>query len=218
MWLFLRRCCSIILLSLFIMLAGCGSMSQSQRQAIATVVGSPSPKATPTPTMTSTVTPTPQPTPTRTPGIGHPERLLIPRIGVNAPVEDVGITPEGTLATPTKNPWDGTGWYARGIIPGEKGSAVIAGHVDRPGGAPAIFWNLRDLQMGDDVEVSEDGGKTWHFRVLRVVTYPPQLAPVQDIFMNDSGKFLNLITCAGVWVPSEHQTTLRLVVYTQLVE
>jgi hypothetical protein len=25
-----------------------------------------------------------------------------------------------------------------------------------------------------------------------------------------------LITCAGDWIPSQHQTTLRLVVYTSL--
>ena len=41
-------------------------------------------------------------------------------------------------------------------------------------------------------------------------------APVQDIFGNAAGRFLNLMTCAGAWIPSEHQTSLRLVVYTTL--
>ena len=39
-------------------------------------------------------------------------------------------------------------------------------------------------------------------------------APLQDIFGNRGGTYLNLITCAGDWIPSQHQTTLRLVVYT----
>ncbi len=30
--------------------------------------------------------------------------------------------------------------------------------------------------------------------------------------------FLNLITCAGDWIPSQHQTTLRLVVYTYIAQ
>jgi hypothetical protein len=60
-------------------------------------------------------------------------------------------------------------------------------------------------------------GKTMHFRVLRIASYTPQSAPVQDIFGNTGGIYLNLITCAGTWIPSEHQTTMRLVVYTTLV-
>ena len=38
----------------------------------------------------------------------------------------------------------------------------------------------------------------------------------KDIFGNLGGRYLNLITCAGDWIPSQHQTTLRLVVYTSL--
>src|SRR5260370_42683803 len=44
--------------------------------------------------------------------------------------------------------------------------------------------------------------------------YSPQDAPVQDIFGNKAGRFLNLMTCAGDWIPTQHQTALRLVVYT----
>jgi len=53
--------------------------------------------------------------------------------------------------------------------------------------------------------------------VARIAYYPPQEAPIQDIFGNRGGTYLNLITCAGDWMPSEHQTNLRLVVYTTLV-
>jgi sortase (surface protein transpeptidase) len=108
------------------------------------------------------------------------------------------------------------GWYNAGTIPGERGSAVIDGHLDRPGGYPAVFWNLRYVQVGDAVIVVNRRGKTLHFHVTRILFYPPQDAPVQDIFGNTAGTFLNLITCAGDWIPSQHQTTLRLVVYTTL--
>lgn len=146
-----------------------------------------------------------------------PLRLNIPAIGVNAFVESLGLRSNGDLATPTQHPWDDVGWYDLGPHPGDTGSAVIDGHLDRPGGYPAVFWRLRDIHVGDAVLVTNDGGGTLHFRVTRIAYYSPNQAPLQDIFGNQGGRYLNLITCAGDWIPSQHQTTLRLVVYTTLV-
>jgi Sortase domain len=146
----------------------------------------------------------------------NPLRLVIPSIGVNAFVEQLGIQANGDLATPTQHPWDDVGWYKLGPHPGERGSAVIDGHLDRPGGYQAVFWSLSDMRVGDEVLVMNSAGKTLHFRVTRMAFYAPQEAPLQDIFGNDGGIYLNLLTCAGDWIPSEHQTTLRLVVYTSL--
>jgi len=146
----------------------------------------------------------------------NPLRLLIPAIGVNAFIEKVGVTPDGDLAVPAQNPWEDVGWYGSGPSPGEPGSAVIDGHLDRPGGYPAVFWNLRNLQVGNVVTVINTHGKAFHFHVTSIVFYSPPDAPIQQIFANNSGTYLNLITCAGDWIPSQHQTTLRLVVYTAL--
>lgn len=143
-------------------------------------------------------------------------RLSVPSIGISAPVEQVGILANGDMATPTRNPWIDAGWYAAGPLPGEQGSAVIDGHLDRPGGAPAVFWYLRNVRAGDAVYVTEKDGQHLRFHVTRIAYYTPQDAPLQDIFGNRSGTFLNLITCAGDWIPDQHQTTLRLVVYTTL--
>ena len=146
-----------------------------------------------------------------------PVRLVIPAIGVNAAIERVDIAANGDLSTPMTHPWDDAGWYGLGTRPGEQGSSVIDGHLDRPGGYPAVFWNLRYLHSGDRVNVVESQGKTLHFRVLQVAYYSPQTAPLQNIYGNTTGKYLNLITCAGDWIPSQRQTTLRLVIYTQLI-
>ncbi len=72
------------------------------------------------------------------------------------------------------------------------------------------------MRVGDEVLVMNGAGKTLHFRVTRMAFYTPLAAPSQDIFGNDGGIYLNLLTCAGDWIPSEKQTTLRLVVYTSL--
>jgi sortase (surface protein transpeptidase) len=162
---------------------------------------------------------TTSPESTQTPALdrkANPVSLLIPAIGVNALIEKVGVTPGGDLAVPTQNPWEDVGWYRSGPHPGERGSAVIDGHLDRPGGYPAVFWHLRDLQVGNEVTVVDSHGKAFHFHVTGIVFYAPQDAPIQQIFANNSGTYLNLITCAGDWIPGQHQTTLRLVVYTSL--
>jgi len=148
--------------------------------------------------------------------VANPLRLVIPSIGVNAFVEQLGIQANGDLATPTQHPWDDVGWYKLGPLPGERGSAVIDGHLDRPGGSWAVFWRLSDMRVGNEVLVVNGAGKTLHFRVTRMAFYTPQVAPIQDIFGNSGGIYLNLLTCAGDWIPSEKQTTLRLVVYTSL--
>lgn len=145
---------------------------------------------------------------------GH---LVIPTIGVNASIEPVGVLSNGDMAVPTQNPWDGVGWYKYGPYPGVQGSAVIDGHLDRPGGSPAVFWKLRNLHIGDIIMIVNPGEKPMHFRIMNMKYYAPNNAPLQTIFKNMTGTFLNLITCAGQWIPSQHQTTLRLVIYTALV-
>jgi len=72
------------------------------------------------------------------------------------------------------------------------------------------------LHIGDEILVMNTSGKTLHFQVTRIAFYTPQEAPIQDIFGNWGGTYLNLVTCAGDWIPSQHQTNLRLVVYTSL--
>jgi sortase (surface protein transpeptidase) len=160
--------------------------------------------------------PKPTPTPTPVPVIETPIHISIPSIGVNAVVEPVGILATGNLDTPHTNPWDSTGWYDHGVRPGDVGSAVIDGHVDRPGGGPAVFWNLQYMKVGEEITITTGSGQALHFYVTQRVAYPASEAPLQTIFGNTSGTHLNLITCAGDWIPSEGQTAARMVVFADL--
>ncbi len=195
---------SLFALALALALNSCGPAPISQHSVLSNAVGVPV-KVTPT-------APPKQP-PAVTP---NPTRLIIPAIGINAFIEAVGMLSNGDMATPTQHPWEDVGWYNLGPHPGERGSAVIDGHLDRPGGYPAVFWRLRDMHISDDILVLNSAGKMFHFHVARIALYTPQAAPIQDIFGNKGGTYLNLITCAGDWIPSQHQTALRLVVYTSL--
>ena len=197
----------LLALTVTLALGGCGQGFTSQ----------PSQKMSPPPASSSVAHHTTNSVVIPAAGVkANPARLLISAIGVNTFIERVGVTPGGELAVPQRQPWDDVGWYASGPRPGERGSAVIDGHLDRTGGSPAVFWRLRDMRVGDEVMVIDAAAKTLKFHVREIELYPPQDAPIQQIFGNNSGDYLNLITCAGDWIASQGQTTLRLVVYTSL--
>ncbi len=202
-----RHVCVVLVSVALLFLAGCGSISTSQE---ASITGPPE-RVNAGLASTQAKTSTPAPVDEL-----QPVRLIVPSIGINSFIEPLGTLPDGDMATPTQHPWVDSGWYSDGPHPGERGSAVIDGHLDRPGGYPAVFWYLRNIRVGDAVLVTEKNGNQLRFHVTRIAYYTPQDAPLQDIFGNRSGNYLNLITCAGDWIPNQHQTTLRLVVYTTL--
>jgi Sortase domain len=154
----------------------------------------------------------------------QPTQLRIPRIQVNAPVMSVGRTASGAMDAPVSHAihspyWTSVFWYAFGAAPGQAGNAVIAGHVNRVGGDPAIFWSLSSLAPGDDVFVSNIQGQELHFVVSRVVRYPanaPSTDDLNTIFGPTSEHHLNLITCSGAWTGSGYDQ--RLVVFTTEVQ
>jgi hypothetical protein len=150
----------------------------------------------------------------------QPAQLRIPAIHVNAPVMNVGKNAQGLMDAPVSQAinspyWTHVFWYAPGAAPGQAGNAVIAGHVDRVGGDPAVFWYLRNLVPGNDVYVTTMQGQELHFIVDRVVSYPataPSASIINAVFGPTSAHHLNLITCSGVW--TEHGYDQRLVVFT----
>lgn len=150
----------------------------------------------------------------------QPAQLRIPAIHVNAPVMNVGKNAQGLMDAPVSQAinspyWTHVFWYAPGAAPGQAGNAVIAGHVDRVGGDPAVFWYLRNLVPGNDVYVTTMQGQELHFIVDRVVSYPataPSASIINAVFGPTSAHHLNLITCSGVW--TGHGYDQRLVVFT----
>ncbi|MBX3016164.1 MAG: class F sortase [Caldilineaceae bacterium] len=146
--------------------------------------------------------------------IAPPARLQIPRIGLDAPIETVGQTPDGAMELPP-NP-DHVAWYQPGVAPGEQGNAVISGHLDDPYG-PAVFWRLHELTVGDQMMVVDTAGITRTFTVIGAESYPSDQAPLDQIFGFDLERDLNLITCDGSWDRRAKRYSERRVIYTRLV-
>jgi hypothetical protein len=173
---------------------------------------------------TAVATPPPALTPTPTPTFSPPVWLSSSRAQIDAKVIGVGEDAQGAMAAP-KGPnddpiWFTTFWWKYGAKPGQIGNAVIAGHLDRKDGSPAVFWRLHLLRKGDSVYVRTAQGVTWHYVVTDVETYlNPDTGPndpvLQHIFGPATTANLNLITCAGDWTGKEY--TKKLVVYTTLV-
>ena len=141
-----------------------------------------------------------------------PVRLIIPVIGVNAKIQYVGVTPEGTMAVPS-NATD-VGWFKLGPRPGEKGSAVIAGHLDKENGEAGVFINLYKLKKGDKLYTEDGRGTSITFVVQESRTYDPGYA--NDVFSGTGSAHLNLITCDGVWDGTKKSYSKRLVVFADI--
>ena len=146
-----------------------------------------------------------------------PVRVVIPRAGVSAPVVPLGETDGGAMATPA-TPTD-VGWWQYGVAPGQRGSAVLGGHLDFHDYGAAVFWNLNKLRPGDEVDVTSASGATLRFVVQATAVYQENDSSVIDrIFRPQDTARLNLITCAGTFNPVTRDYDKRLVVYTVLAQ
>src|SRR5215472_13248073 len=93
-----------------------------------------------------------------------PLTIRIPRIGVNAPVMKLGRDADGTVQVPPLAEHNLTGWYRYGPAPGQRGPAVILGHVDSATGV-SVFYDLKNVHAGDKVYVTLADGKVAVFAV-----------------------------------------------------
>ena len=143
---------------------------------------------------------------------GLPIRLRIPKIGVDAAFEYVGLTPDGAVGVPSGPA--SVAWFNLGPRPGEKGSAVIDGHYGWKNGIPAAFDNLYKLQKGDELYIEDEKGAVTTFVVRELRTYGEN-EDASGVFGSSDGKaHLNLITCEGVWSAAKKSYSDRLVVFT----
>lgn len=142
-----------------------------------------------------------------------PVSLAVPAIDITADLEPVGVLENGQMGVPSTE--NGVAWFEPGVSPGEQGNAVLAGHVDSRTG-PAIFYDLEELEAGDEIEVTDEEGETLTFVVQRSESYDRKEAPMEEIFGATDSRNLNLITCTGTFDQAEGTHDERLVVYTEL--
>jgi sortase (surface protein transpeptidase) len=130
-----------------------------------------------------------------------PDRIRIPAIGVDAPLIGLGLTPQGSLDVPPARKKNLAGWYEAGTSPGERGTAIVAGHVDNAEG-PAVFYDLGSLRTGSKVEVDRLDGRTAVFTVDAVEVYDSRSFPDAKVYGAARRPELRVITCGGGYSPT----------------
>ncbi len=146
-----------------------------------------------------------------------PIRLEIPAIDVHSDVIPVGITASNEIEVPSLDRPMQTGWYKLGVSPGEKGNAVIVGHVDSQKVGPAVFFNLGKLRIGDEIRVSRMDGSVARFQVDGVQAFPKSEFPGEIVYGDNTLAALRLVTCGGQYDPKTHNYLSNVVVFASLV-
>jgi hypothetical protein len=143
-----------------------------------------------------------------------PVRVSIPAIHVDSALQRLGREPDGTMQPPTK--WAVAGWYADGVVPGQVGPAVIAGHVDSTAG-PAVFYRLPELVIGDRVTVDAADGSHTTFVVDHIQRFVKAHFPTEQVYGPVPVPELRLVTCTGRFDWAARSYVDNLVVSAHLV-
>lgn len=144
-----------------------------------------------------------------------PTRLLIPSIKVDAPFTDLAIGTSGRLDAPPPNDTNLVGWFAAGPSPGERGTAIVAGHLDTKT-APAVFARLSTLSPGDKISILREDGTTVTFVVDAIDNFPRNDFPDDRVYADTPDAQLRLITCGGSYDHAKKRYTENTVVFAHL--
>lgn len=142
-----------------------------------------------------------------------------PVVGVRLPGDRTAtVVPvtatQGALAVPDDP--SVLGWWSTGARPGSRvGSVVVDGHVDSARDGLGVFAALRALTVGQRVEVVDQAGRRWSYRVTGRRSYPKTALADSDVFDQSVSERLVLVTCGGVFDRVTRHYADNVVVYAR---
>lgn len=145
----------------------------------------------------------------------YPERLIVPSIGVDAPVVALSLDPDGAMPSPGGP--RAVGWYSFSPTPGMPGNTVLSGHRDWRTGAAGVFWRLGELAAGDTITVQLDDGTEVTYAVLLSVVMAPDQMPIEEVVGQTADEIITLITCEGTFDRAERDYDQRRIVWAARV-
>ena len=147
----------------------------------------------------------------------EPVQIDLPSLGVSSSLVDLGLNGDGTLEVPVD--YSKAGWFTGGNHPGDPQGppALIAGHVDDFNG-PAVFYELRNLAVGDEVMVVRADNTVAVFTVTTSQQYAKNAFPAEQVYAPVAASELVLITCTGTFDESARSYQDNLVVRARLDE
>lgn len=136
---------------------------------------------------------------------GGVSRMTISSLGIDYPIEDIGLLPGNVLDTP-HDALGTIGWYYIYTKPGLGGNAVFSAHINY-NFKQGPFANLSKVQAGDQIVVQMDNGTTYTYRVFRKQRYDVGNIPMAElIWPTDrpaNAEWITLITCGGNFVATQ---------------
>lgn len=138
---------------------------------------------------------------------GAPRRLVIPTLGVDAPV--VPVTAPNRTLTPPSDPQQ-LGWWADGARPGARhGSALVTGHTVHTGGG--ALDDLETVQPGDRITVrTSESRLTYVVRTVRTYRKGALARAAERVFSQEVPGRLVVITCED-WDGSQYLSNVVVV-------
>jgi LPXTG-site transpeptidase (sortase) family protein len=91
-------------------------------------------------------------------------------------------------------------------------NTVLSGHVDWYTKETGVFWNLKDMKNGDEVDIKLSDGTLYKYKVVANTVYKDEDAPIQEILGDTPQESITLITCAGDFDPKSQEYNNRRVV------
>ena len=129
---------------------------------------------------------------------GSGDRLVIERLGIDAPVNYRTVEADGALGNPVGAYdvvwYDFSAFRGLGGYQGNGGSALIAGHVDYRVVGPAVFYNLRIAAEGDIISYHRGDGEVVTYAVAWISDLVPE-TNWNSIVARGREDTLTLITC-----------------------
>jgi LPXTG-site transpeptidase (sortase) family protein len=129
------------------------------------------------------------------------ERILIPKIGVDAPFSYKVVPSSGQMPNPDGHSdvayYDFKDWPGLGGVPDLGGNVVVAGHVDYINHGPAVFWDLATLQPGDIVQIRLQDGRVLEYAIEFNKHIEASDADWTAIVAGTADESITLITCGG---------------------
>ncbi|MEO3856737.1 class F sortase [Acrocarpospora sp. B8E8] len=144
-----------------------------------------------------------------------PKRLIIAKLGINAPIKSVGVDKRGAIETPPISNPNLVGWYRGGPTAGEAGPAIMLGHKDTQTRS-AVFSRLHELRYGDTIEVIRGDGTIAIFTVGGVEQANKETFPTNRVYGNADDAELRLITCGGTYNRSTGHYVDNVIVYARM--
>jgi len=148
-------------------------------------------------------------------GRSRPVHLTISSLHLSVPIGQLGLERDGTVMIP-KTATE-VGWFNLGPTPGQRGAAVLLGHVDSNHGIGVFFW-LKRLVPGSLINVRLASGDALTFTVTRVAQFLKANFPARLVYTSPNNHALNLVTCGGHFNRDFGSYESNLVVFSQLTE